>query len=86
MWSMIVGLPGWQRMADGGFASPLYSMRMKRCVSFTLVKALVTMALRLAHLVVSCFTLDPLGWLGLGHSGVHSIPSSRDVVVSHYGQ
>ena len=32
------------------------------------------------------FTLDPLGWLGLGHSGVHSAPSSRDVVVSHYGQ
>ena len=28
---MIVGPPGWQRMGDGGFASPLYSVRMKRC-------------------------------------------------------
>ena len=86
MWIVIIGPPGWQRMGDGGFASPLYSVRIKRCVWITLARALVTMALRLAHRVVPCFTLDPLGWLGLGHYGVHSTPSSRDVVVSHYGQ
>ena len=28
---MIVGSPGWQRMDDGGFVSPLYLVRMKRC-------------------------------------------------------
>ena len=31
MWTMIVGPPGWQRMGDGGFTFPLYSVRMKRC-------------------------------------------------------
>ena len=49
MWTMIVGPPGWQRMGDGGFASRLYSVRMKQCVCITLARALVTMALRLAH-------------------------------------
>ena len=49
MWTMIVGPPGWQRMGDGGFASPLYSMRMKQCIWITLARALVMMALRLAH-------------------------------------
>ena len=49
LWIMIVGPPDWQRMGDGGFASPLYSVRMKRCVWITLVRALVTMALKLAH-------------------------------------
>ena len=28
---MIVGPLSWQGMGDDGFASPLYSMRMKRC-------------------------------------------------------
>ena len=29
MWIVIVGPPGWKRMGDSGFASPLYSVRMK---------------------------------------------------------
>ena len=49
MWTMIVGLLSWKRMGDGGFAFPLYSVRMKLCVWISLVRALVTMALRLAH-------------------------------------
>ena len=49
MWTMIVGPLSWQRMGSGGFTSPLYSVRMKQCVWITLVRALVTMALRLAH-------------------------------------
>ena len=44
------------------------------------------MVLGVAHWVVPCFTLHPLGWLGLGHLGVESTPSSRDVVSSHSGQ
>ena len=31
MWTMIVGPLAWQRMGDGGFAFPLYSVSMKRC-------------------------------------------------------
>ena len=49
MWTMIIVPPSWQRMVDGGFASPIYLVRMKRCVWMTLVRALVMMALRLAH-------------------------------------
>ena len=41
---------------------------------------------QIGTLGVSCFTLDPLGWFGLGHLHVHSTPSSRDHVVFHYGQ
>ena len=29
MWTILIGPPGWRRMGDGGFASPLYSVRIK---------------------------------------------------------
>ena len=44
---MNVGPLGWQRMGDGGFAFPLYSVRMKLCG--WIVRSLVTIALILAH-------------------------------------
>ena len=75
--------PGWQRMSDG---SSLSLCIQWGCNDVTLVRELVTMALRLAHWVVLCFTLDPMGWLGSGHHGAQSAPSSRDVVASHYGK
>ena len=44
-----VGPLGWKGMGDGGLASPLYAVRMKRCVWITLVRVLVTMEIILAH-------------------------------------
>ena len=74
---------GCRRMGNGSLISLCTQWG---CNDITLVRALVTTSFRLPHWVVMCFTLDPLGWLGLGHYVVQSVPSSRDVVSSNYGQ